>query len=59
MKKKIIIIVAILAIAGLIIYLATGKKGAQIQFEMTTVDLDTIQNSVTATGCEEQYILRK
>ena len=26
MKKKIIIIVAILAIAGLIIYLATGKK---------------------------------
>lgn len=53
MKKKIIIIVAILAIAGLIIYLATGKKGAQIQFEMTTVDLDTIQNSVTATGTIE------
>lgn len=53
MKKKIIIIVAILAITGLIIYLATGKKGAQIQFEMTTVDLDTIQNSVTATGTIE------
>lgn len=53
MKKKIIIIVAILAIAGLIIYLATGKKGAQIQFEMTTVDLDTIQNNVTATGTIE------
>lgn len=53
MKKKIIIIVAILAIAGLIIYLATGKKDAQIQFEMTTVDLDTIQNSVTATGTIE------
>ena len=53
MKKKIIIIVAILAIAGLIIYLATGKKGVQIQFEMTTVDLDTIQNSVTATGTIE------
>ena len=53
MKKKIIIIVAILAIAGLIIYLATDKKGAQIQFEMTTVDLDTIQNSVTATGTIE------
>lgn len=53
MKKKIIIIVAILAIAGLIIYIATGKKGAQIQFEMTTVDLDTIQNSVTATGTIE------
>ncbi len=53
MKKKIIIIVAILAIAGLIIYLATSKKGAQIQFEMTTVDLDTIQNSVTATGTIE------
>lgn len=53
MKKKIIIAVAILAIVGLIIYFATGKKGAQIQFETTTVDLDTIKTSVTATGTIE------
>lgn len=53
MKKKIIITVAILAIAGVIVYLVAGKKSAQIQFEMTTVDLDTIQNSVTATGTIE------
>lgn len=53
MKKKIIIAVAIVAIVGLIIYFATGKKGAQIQFETTTVDLDTIKTSVTATGTIE------
>lgn len=53
MKKKIIIAVAILAIVGLIIYFATGKKDAQIQFETTTVDLDTIKSSVTATGTIE------
>lgn len=53
MKKKIIITVAVLAIVGLIIYFATGKKDAQIQFETTTVDLDTIKTSVTATGTIE------
>lgn len=53
MKKKIIITVAVLAIVGLIIYFATGKKDAQIQFETTTVDLDTIKSSVTATGTIE------
>ena len=49
-KKKIIITVAIVAIAAVIAIIAWPKKSVPVEFEMTDVQPDTIRNSVTATG---------
>lgn len=52
-KKKIIITVAIVAIAAVIAIIAWPKKSVPVEFEMTDVQPDTIRNSVTATGTIE------
>ena len=52
-KKKVIITVAIVAIAAIIAILAWPKKSVPVEFEMTDVQPDTIRNSVTATGTIE------
>ena len=52
-KKKIIIAVAIVAIAAVIAIIAWPKKSVPVEFEMTDVQPDTIRNSVTATGTIE------
>ena len=48
-KKKVIITVAIMAIAAIIAIIAWPKKSVPVEFEMTDVQPDTIRNSVTAT----------
>ena len=52
-KKKIIITVAIVAIAAVIAIIAWPKKSVPVEFAMTDVQPDTIRNSVTATGTIE------
>ena len=52
-KKKVIITVAIMAIAAIIAIIAWPKKSVPVEFEMTDVQPDTIRNSVTATGTIE------
>ena len=54
MKKKLIIAIALVAIAVVAyLLLAGGKKEQTIEFEKATVEKTTIQNSITATGTIE------
>jgi HlyD family secretion protein len=54
MKKKIIIAAVLIAIAvAAYILLAGGKKEQTVEFEKSTVEKTTIQNSITATGTIE------
>ena len=52
-KKKFIISIVAIVILAAIALTTFGKKDAQITFETTTVEPDTIRNSVTATGTIE------
>ena len=54
MKKKLIIAIALIAIAVVAYFLlAGGEKKQTIEFEKATVEKTTIQNSITATGTIE------
>ena len=54
MKKKIIIAAVLIAIAVAAYFLlAGGKKEQTVEFEQSTVEKTTIQNSITATGTIE------
>ncbi len=54
MKKKIIIAAVLIAIAVAAYFLlAGGKKEQTVEFEKSTVEKTTIQNSITATGTIE------
>lgn len=54
MKKKIIIGIALIAIAAIAYFmLAGGQKKETVEFEKTTVEKTNIQNSITATGTIE------
>ncbi len=53
-KKRIIIIIAIVAVAGVIGWMVAGPSAQhQVTFETTTVAKGNISNSVTATGSVE------
>jgi HlyD family secretion protein len=53
-KKRIVWLVIIVVVAVAVAWpFLSGKKEAQISYEMTVVQPDTIQNSVTATGTIE------
>lgn len=53
MKKSVIIVAILAIIVGGIALWAWPKEEAKIEFETTLVDLDTLRNSVTATGTIE------
>ncbi|MDR0505467.1 MAG: efflux RND transporter periplasmic adaptor subunit [Dysgonamonadaceae bacterium] len=50
-KKKVIIIgIAIIVVILIVLFLIKGKKHAQLQFNTAQVKVETIENTVTATG---------